>query len=816
MNARTQLERHAPAVLITCAVLIVSLLIGSLYLGPLNPDARPETHLRITEVMADNRTTLADDDGNYYSWVEIGNLGTLPVDLTDLTLTDDPKRPDRFSFPSYTLKSGEYVLVYLSGKNNESRPWYAPFDIKKDGDSVYLYRGEELLTSLSYTEGEPDRSFGLLNDVAVFFAAATPDKKNDGIAAPTLSELAQAMYTGIMISEVGAVSRNGDAAYPHDFVELFNTTDTTIDLSGYRLTEDPAQQGLVFDGVSLAPGEYRLFYCDNDGSTLTDGLCAPFSINQNGDELYLITPDGIICDSFSCGKQRYGVSSGRNGDDRLTRVFFETPTPGTANAQALAGYATIPSINRAGGYLEQENTVTLTIPSGCRVYYTTDGSVPNTHSAKYEAGTTISVNKTTVVRAIAYRDGYLPSDVVTQTFFADEPHNLPVVSVSANPSSLFGAHGVWTNFTSKDLEALAHTEYFSADGIKQMEFDSFLRLAGGLTRYNVQKGFSLNLNQAAGTSEIRYPLFSDTDVTTFSNLLLRPSGSDWNKGKLRDEFCARALKNADGQVIQSAQPVALYINGTYYGLYYLREKRNEEFIAAYTDIPAEYVQIAQQPSLTGMAGEHDADIEALIKYARTHDLTVEKHYNHVLSQIDATSLMQYFAYQTYFGNGDCINNIACFRDSRGGKWRWIIFDMDWACTSFYENRNFLQQLVDGSAYATFQNYHYPLLTALLKNENFREEFLLTYARLLQTTLSAERLIPILDTLAAEIEQEIPRQYDRFGAPSVNTWTRQVSYMRSFLEGRESTMIAQLKTAFSLTDNEWNDLYKQASKNDLVP
>ena len=258
MKQKTRLERHAPAVLLISAVLIASLLLGSLYLGPANPDALPKTHLRITEVMADNRTTLADDNGDFYSWAEITNTGDLPVDLSALSLTDDPERPDRYVFPDSILKSGERVLVYLSGKNGEDRPWYASFGLKKKGDTLYLFDGEQLLHSLTISENGIDRSFGLKDGEAGWFATSTPKKENVGIHAPTLEALSQAVYTGVTINEVGAVSRNGDSTYPHDFVELLNTTDHTVDLSGYRLTEDLAEQGLLLEGVSLAQQEYLL------------------------------------------------------------------------------------------------------------------------------------------------------------------------------------------------------------------------------------------------------------------------------------------------------------------------------------------------------------------------------------------------------------------------------------------------------------------------------------------------------------------------------------------------------------------------------
>ncbi|MBR2339037.1 MAG: CotH kinase family protein [Clostridia bacterium] len=791
---------------------ILALLIGSLCLGPANPDALPLNHLEISEVMVENLSAYPDEDGAYYSWAEITNHSSLPIDLSDLRLTDDPERPDRYTFPNEVLPAGESVVVFLTGDSTETRPYHTSFSLKNGAESLYLFSGPRtMVSSLTVPESPADRSYGYSNGEPVWFAVASPGALNTGICSPTLMGLEDAMFTGVLINEVCAVSRATDTDYPCDWIELYNTTDTAVDLNGYRLTEDPAVQGFTFGAVMLAPQEYLLVYCDKDAVAQERALHAPFSLNRNGDEIYLITPDGVTADSFSTGKQRYGISSGRIENDRRTRGFFSTPTPAAKNSAALSGYAAAPVIDRIGGYVTSGDAVTISVPYGCRVYYTTNGAVPTEQSVPYTAGTVITLNKTTVLRAIAYRDGYLPSDAVTHTYLTDSPHDIPVVSISAAPALLFGANGAWTNYKNESLQPTVHAEYFTKDGIKELDFDSIFRIAGGWSRTNVQKGFSLNLNQTTGESEIEYPFFKDSEVTVFHNLLLRPSGSDWKDAKLRDEFVAQALKNTDGQLIQSAQPVALYINGNYYGLYYLREKRNEDFIASYTEIPAENVQLVQHPALDDRTTKLDPDLQALITYAKKNDLTKDEHYQYVLSQIDADSLMQYFAYQTFFGNGDCINNIACYRDNRGGKWKWIVFDTDWACTSYYAGRNFLQQLYNGTAYATYQNYHYPLFTALLKNEEFRTDFLETYARLLQTTLSQERLLPIFNSLADEIESEIPRQYKRFGAPSVARWTQQIRYIRSFIEKREAVITAQLKGTFSLTDEEWDVLYHSVTK-----
>ncbi len=778
-----------------CAVGIPLLLLASLLWG--NPQNAPAAGLRISEVMNHNRSVYADDDGKYHDWVEIQNTGGYAVSLDGFSITDDPEQPDKYVFENVILQPQQCVAVHLTGKKGESRFLYAPFALDSSGDTVYLCDGETVLDQLSVGESPENLSYGRQGDNDVWFAAPTPAKPNDGICAKTIDELKTACYTGVMISEVCAVSASTDT----DWVELHNTTDKPLSLNGYRLTEAPEDAGYRFENVTIEAGGYYTIACDAAPPTDTP-TCAPFSLGRFGDTLYLYAPSGVLCDSFETGKQQDGVTSGRVGDDRTKRVYFDAPTKNAANGTAYAGYAPAPAIQQIGGYVEAGTTVTITVPQGCRVYYTVNGSAP-TETANAYAGDGITITENVVLRAVACREGYLPSDIVTQTFLTADKHDLPVVSVSGDYAALFGANGTFTRYADETLSALVHAEYFAENGTKEIAFDSILKIAGGMSRHNPQKAFSLKLNQTVGVSEVNYPFFKDSTVETFSDLLLRPSGSDWNSAKLRDEFVATALKNTEELVIQSARPVALYINGTYHGLYYLREKRNETFVSSYTDIPEEYVQVAKMPAVFESKADMDPDIAELIRYAQAHDLTEAEHYEYVLSQINEMSLIRYFAIQTYFGNGDMINNVACYRDTRDGKWNWIIFDMDWACTNYYQNREFIRQLYDGTGPNTFQNYYYPLITALFKNEEFSAQFVREYKRLMDTTLSADRLIPILDGLADTIRSEIPRQQARFGAPAPARFEQQVAFMRTYLENRKTTITRQLKDVFSLSDEDWD-------------
>lgn len=780
-----------------CAIGIPAIVLGSVLYG--NTAELPKAKLKLTELMNNNLSYLCDADGAYYDWVELTNTGDSAVSLEGLSLTDDPAEPDAFVFDKKTLAAGEALVVPLTGNPNELRGGYAPFGLGSRGDTVYLYDKDTLLDQLSIGAGDENVSYGRLGKEEHWFATPTPGAANGGVHAATVDGLREACYTGVLISEVCAVSRDTDRTYPTDWVELTNTTSQPIVLTGYRLTEDVTVTGFVFPETVLAAGERLLVYCDKNN---TDDTAAPFSLSPYGETLSLLTPEGVLCDRFESGKQRYGITSGRNGNDRRSRVYFTVPTPGEPNGSGLSGYAPAPIVTAEGGYVTDGARVALTVPVGCRVYYTTDGSEPTEDDALYTVGTTLTVTKNTVLRAVAYREGYLPSDVVTRTYLVSEPHEIPVVSVSGDPQALFGAAGAFTDFLNEHQEVAVHTEYFEKDGSKAVTFNSLLRIAGGLSRYNVQKAFSLNLNQTVGQSTVTYPFFEKATTDTFGNLLLRPSGSDWSSAKLRDEFVAASLDGKKDMVIQAVKPVALYINGTYYGLYYLREKRNEAFVSAETGIPEERVEIAKSPAIYESYLPMNADMKELIRYARTHDLTVEEHYRYVTDRVDISSLMTYYVYQTWYGNGDMINNVAYYRDTNGGKWRWIIFDMDWACTAYYADYAFVRQLYEGTGQHTYRNYYDPLMTALLKNDAFSRAFVKLYKDTMKTTLAPDRLLPILNDLAAEIESEIPRQYARYGAPSVTKWNNQLEYMRDFIRGREQRMTEELCAVFSLSKEDW--------------
>lgn len=73
--------------------------------------------VRINEYSTDSTVTLADEDGDFVSWVELYNYGDAPLNLSAFTLSDDPAKPNKWTFPAVTIPAGGYQIVYLSDKS---------------------------------------------------------------------------------------------------------------------------------------------------------------------------------------------------------------------------------------------------------------------------------------------------------------------------------------------------------------------------------------------------------------------------------------------------------------------------------------------------------------------------------------------------------------------------------------------------------------------------------------------------------------------------------------------------------------------------
>lgn len=94
----------------------------------------------ISEFMAANKVSLADEDGAYPDWIEVHNPDAVPVSMAGWRLTDNVNLPNKWVFPAMTLAPGEFRIIFASSKNrtNPAAVLHTNFALSAGGEYLAL------------------------------------------------------------------------------------------------------------------------------------------------------------------------------------------------------------------------------------------------------------------------------------------------------------------------------------------------------------------------------------------------------------------------------------------------------------------------------------------------------------------------------------------------------------------------------------------------------------------------------------------------------------------------------------------------------
>ncbi|MFT6864525.1 MAG: hypothetical protein ACJAVK_003092 [Akkermansiaceae bacterium] len=136
----------------------------------------------ISEFMASNETTLADEDGDFPDWIEIFNPDDEPVELGGYYLTDDAQVLNRWVFPATTLGPGEWLVVFASGKDRDVGELYTDFRLAAGGEYLALVAPDRTTVVSDFGERYPpqfeDESYGQGDFGTGYFDEASPGMAN--------------------------------------------------------------------------------------------------------------------------------------------------------------------------------------------------------------------------------------------------------------------------------------------------------------------------------------------------------------------------------------------------------------------------------------------------------------------------------------------------------------------------------------------------------------------------------------------------------------------------------------------------------------
>lgn len=805
---------------------------GGIYAEVFGELSVSEIGLRINEFMMKNEAILYDEDGDCPDWVEIRNTSDKAVNLAGFGLSDSFGDPLKWTFPDITLDPDEYLLVLLSGKTKEyteNSPFlHADFKLSDTDDGLLLSDTKGILIDRIGTVALPESaSYGRdPQEIGAwkFFTRPTPGKVNTANGFTQLSSLNKAMTEKVYISEVCAVSSSKVSALPdEDWIELFNNTPEAVNLSGWALSKSVADlKSYLLPEITIPAYGYVVITASGEVSHDPKKPSAGFKVSHTGTTLYLTDSEGYLTDSFETGLQRAGVTSGRVlENDTLTRKFFATPTKGKKNSTSAASSYALPveMTSSAGVLVAAAHTVTLTTPEkGGVIYYTLDGTAPDENAILYTGPFTLE--KSASIRAVVYAEGKFPSQIATKSFLIEEGHSLNVVCLTADPDDLFSYdRGIWANGPGwtetfphqganfwKDWEREVYFEYYEKDGTLGIGFSAGIKNHGQYSRAEPQKSVSINLKEAYGSGTSHYPFFGEDDITVFDNLLLRTGGQDSDYTNLIDAYCARVIAGQMDLDYMRDIPVALYVNGEYWGMYYVREKINESYLYHHQGIEADNLDLIKGTKKAD-CGTFDAH-NALLTYIRNHNLSNQEYFDYVATQIDLAEWTNYWIVESYFANTDTGNiRFYCSKDGTG-KWRWILFDMDWALYPSTYKWNMIEEFIDPRGHGSGNMFSTTIAVGLFKNAEFKKQFIETYAQYMHTVFDPDRMIAILDEMVAEIDGEMVRHCARWGEISYSRWQKNIERLHSIIRERWDYSKGDLQDTFGLSDAYMQELFPE--------
>jgi len=315
-------------------------------------------NLRITEIMYNPQDP-------YGEFIELKNIGSEAINLNLVSFTNGID----FTFPSLELAAGQHVIV--AQDRNAFRARYGTAiniagqysgRLDNAGERITLadaidrtildFRYEDGWHSI--TDGE-DFSLTVINpknpDPNIWdekdawrpsaYAGGSPDSDDSGIL-PDPGD--------VVINEVLAHS-HADAS---DWIELYNSTGTAIDIGGWFISDsnDNLTKYKIANGTTIGPNRFLVLYeTQHFGNRNDPGCFEPFALSENGDQLYLSSAQNGTLTGYRAvedfGASQTGVSFGRHyksSTDNYNFVATEQITPGSANAYPKVGPIVISEI----------------------------------------------------------------------------------------------------------------------------------------------------------------------------------------------------------------------------------------------------------------------------------------------------------------------------------------------------------------------------------------------------------------------------------------------------------------------------------------
>ncbi|MCL1904286.1 MAG: CotH kinase family protein [Oscillospiraceae bacterium] len=388
----------------------------------------------------------------------------------------------------------------------------------------------------------------------------------------------------------------------------------------------------------------------------------------------------------------------------------------------------------------------------------------------------------------------------------------------------------------------AYLEMFDSQGTSYIAQEVEMRVKGGYSRAHCQKSLELYARDKEGEwNPFRFPFFNENSsdgqlMYQYRRIRLRNGGSDRTDGFIRDELGSSLLKQAGLPTTQMHTPAAVFLNGEYYGVAWVKTPRTGNHLRRkHGGVTENYWY------LEGGESYWESDVpEAIVdwqynvyEYAKG-GLVDDARWNTFKSRVNIDDLMLYYAFQIYIQNQDWPNhNMEMWRyvptDEekadpnfptilREGKWTWLPHDMDAAFNSWNDAQASINTIHNILYGGTVNNPQWQgtsaLLKAILERNDMKARFANTLVDLMEGVMLPDNVDSVLSGLSSRLIPELSyassvnkiNYVDQWGHPSWNptegSYRGSWGYIRSFINQRSDYMYGFISTTIGSQFNRY--------------
>lgn len=464
------------------------------------------------------------------------------------------------------------------------------------------------------------------------------------------------------------------------------------------------------------------------------------------------------------------------------------------------------SFSHPSGFYPNEFLLDLSAPEGFTIYYTLDGSIPDTSSTRYTKSLAITnvsgeknkyanqtgfsphdtlpsdepIEKAYIIRAVGIDDRGVTTEAATGTYFVGYGkyyENTSVLSIVSDPGSLFDEDtGIYVlgkryqdfvagggnpeddslaNYRQhgRTWERPAHIDFFGADKEYLFSQEAGIRINGNSSRGDSRKSLRLYARKEYdGNSRFLFPFFEEKKYP--KSIILR-------RGSFENQFLPSLVYDRHIGT-EKYLPCVVFLDGEFWGFYYLLERYDKSYVENHYYVDADNVTIIKDGTLLSGSQLISDSYDELRLYMHEHDLSVPENYEYVCTQMDMQSYIDYYCTQIYLNNYDFSEskNNVFWRSNRRDegnpnadtRWHWALLDLDFALTAYGNIENYTTNtFCDTSGHAVARHTQEIMFGALLANPDFRQQFVTTFMDLENVNFNYDTVCKKIDDVSSLVE-----------------------------------------------------------------